>query len=246
MKLREMWHEFALAKGVEMRRLGVAVAVSWVIVGVLGDMQRYALASPSVYVNPQVNFALIRRVTSLGFFVQPQSVQDPFAGEKAGSYLEAAVKRKGVELIELQEVAQRVRTETGLDVSRPLTPDEAERVALNEMPKHVDAVVVGYISAWGTVQREETRVYPIYVWQQGGWGVAGWVPVRSMGDATIVGATVAIVRLPGVGQRWVLAWQYSEVRIDRGGPFIWNRPRPPDELAKQLCEDVARAMPLTR
>lgn len=60
----------------------------------------------------------------------------------------------------------------------------------------------------------------------------------------MIGVSVAIVQLPGIGQRWVLAWQFSQIRVDKGGPFIWNKPLPPDKLAEHFFQDVAKAVPL--
>jgi len=31
-----------------------------------------------------------------------------------------------------------------------------------------------------------------------------------------------------------LAWQFSQVKTDAGGPFIWNKPAPLDRVAERL------------
>jgi hypothetical protein len=229
-----------------MRRTSISTGLLVALIGALLPVeQTYAQSSPSVYTNPSVNLSLVRRIAVLGFLVERQGVQDPFAAEKATGYLTAALRAKGFALIDLQEIAQRIMAETGVDISKPLTPEQSERVALGELPKHLDAVFVGHLSFWGTIQAQSSRPYPVYGWNQGTWGVIAWVPVPSTTEATMIGASVAIVQLPGIGQRWVLAWQYIQIRVDKGGPFIWNKPPSPDKLAEQFFQDVAKAVPLS-
>ncbi len=228
-----------------MRKLAAAYrVVIAVIVAVLLDDPSYAQTSPSIYQNPGVNFALIRRVGLVGFLAGREGVQDPFAAEKATAHLSNALRARGVTLVDYETIARRIVAETGIDLSRSLAPEERDRVALWELPKHMDALFIGYLSHWGTIQTEGRRPYPVYGWNQGSWGVIAWVPVPATRDATVIGASVALVQLPGNGQRWVLAWQYSQVRIDSGGPFIWNRPPTPDELAQRFFQEVAKAVPL--
>lgn len=146
-----------------MRRVTIVTRLFVALIGALLPVeQTFAQSSPSVYTNPNINVALIRRIAVLGFLVERQGVQDPFAAEKATAYLTAALRAKGLAPIELQEVAKSIMAETELDISKPLTPEQTERVALGELPKHLDAVFVGYLSSWGTIQAQSTRPYPVY------------------------------------------------------------------------------------
>lgn len=210
--------------------------------------QGWAQSTPSVFTNPNIDFALIRKATLVPF-TSGSTVQDPFGATKASVYLTSALKSRGYVLVDFADLVRRIQADTGQDFSGPATEDGL-KVFLAEAPKHVDALLFGYVTAWGTITQTGTQAVaiPVQGWIYGSGGVWQWrttqyVPVQRNREASVVGTTVALASLLGGGPL-VLAWQFSQVRTDTGGPFRWNRPAPPDQLAERLFQDVARTIPL--
>lgn len=238
-----------------MRPTGVLLCLSLAVgLALIPIQQGLAQSSPSVFSNPSIALGEIRRVALLGFTADPRVVQDPFAAQKAEVLLSSAFRAQGLQVIEFSELVRRVQSSLGRNLTQSSSDFEA---FMAEVPNQVDAAFIGIVSAWGTVTREGTSVLPIPVhgwgsawsWGPGGgrsisgsWQTTQYVPIRRSYDVSVVGATVALVRTEQ--GKATLAWQYSHVRTDRGGPFIWQRPPPPDQLAEKYFQDLAKAVPL--
>jgi len=206
----------------------------------------WAQSSASIFRNPNVDLTQVRRVLLLTLAADGSAVQDSFASTKAGIHLASGIKARGILPLDVAEVLKLIQSETGKDVSSPVAIENLGTLS-PELAKHVDAVILGRISAWGSFSQASTRVVPVYGWVQapngGQWQITQQVPVPSSREVTIVGASIALVQL-NQERGPILGWQYSQTRVDRGGPFVWNHPPPPDKLAEQFFQDVAKALPL--
>lgn len=176
-------------------------------------------------------------------------VRDPFAQEKAAVQFVAGLRKRNLQPIDLDALIKRIGEDTRVDFSGPAT-DEKIRIFIAELPKHVDAVLLGHVSAWGLFSRESTQLIrvPVYGYVSGyggsaSWQSSQWIPVPRTRDVSIVGLSLAIVRVtPDTSP--ALAWQYSHVHTDRGGNLVWQRPRTPDQLAADFLNDIVNALPL--
>lgn len=222
-----------------------AITVTLLLLGAAGAN---AQATPSVFTNPNLSPAGFRRVLVLPFSAdQSQAIRDPFAAQKAAILFTAALKKRGLVPIEFADLMKRIQEETGVDFSGPAS-DEKLRLFRAEFPKHIDAAVLGHVSAWGVFTREYDQVIPIptygYVSGYGGgasWRTTQYVQVRRSSDTSVVGATVALIRVaPEIEP--TLAWQYTHVLSDAGGLF--RRPPTPDSLAERFFAGLADAFPV--
>jgi len=240
-----------------MRRIALFVAVA--ILALAGA----ALAqSPSIFTSSSADFSQVHRVAFLSFTVGP-GVEDPFAATKATEFLESALARRGVALVNLADVFRDMKNDTGHTFSNPPTEDD-QRVWNTNLPRYVDASLIGRVSAWGTLVVQGTRVLhvPVYGWGSGSgtgtvygpgvnatitgnwtsqWHSTQAVPITVTQQVSVVGLTAALLRLYPDG-RVSLFWQYSHVALSEGRGL--RRAAPPDTVVQQLCTEIAAAYPV--
>ncbi|MHB8731754.1 MAG: hypothetical protein ACYDAB_08190 [bacterium] len=167
--------------------------------------------------------------------------------------------------MDLTAMFKQMQTDTQHTFANPPTPDD-QKLFISLLPKYLDGVILGRISAWGIITVQGTRIIgiPTYGWGSGSgtgtysgaggsgtvtgnwngaWHSTQYVPVRVTREASVIGGTAALVRLHDDGSVSLL-WEYNYVDVDRGGPFIWNHPAPPDDLAKRYFDSLARVFPI--
>jgi hypothetical protein len=239
----------AQREGVPMRRVALLTVMALLLGAVAG-----LAASPSIYTSPSANFAEVRRVGLFPFSVDPSLVQDPYAATKATALLSAALASHGVSLVDLDAMFKQMQADTQHTFASPPTPED-QKLFISLLPKYLDGAILGRISAWGIITVQGTRIIgiPTYGWGSGSGTVTGnwngswhsiqYVPVRVTREASVIGGTVALVRLHEDGSVSLL-WEYNYVDVDRGGPFIWNHPSPPDDLAKKYFDNLAKVFPV--
>jgi hypothetical protein len=212
-----------------------------------------AQSSPLIFTNPSADFSRIRRIT-LFPFEAAQTVQDPFAGTKATNMLATALVQQGIPLMSILDIYRQIEKDTQHTFSNPPT-NEDSRIFFAELPRFVDAVLLGGVAAWDIVTEKGTRYVPFpvsgqtygVVGQGGGisWQTTKPVPVTVTKDVSMVGAVVAMYQLIPDGPG-ALVWQYSYLRTDRGGGDLLGvrRRDPPDKVAEAFFQDVAKALPI--
>ncbi len=223
-----------------------------------------AQSSPSIFTSSSADFSKVRRV-ALYPFTTDQTVQDPFAATKATDLLGAALVRHGASLVNLVEMVRKMQEDSGHTFSTPPTTED-QQLFNSLVFKYLDAVILGRVSAWGVISVTGTRVVPlpVYGWGTGSgtgtvygpggsgtvsgswsssWQSTQYVQVRVTREASVIGATTALIRLHEDGAVGLL-WQYSHVNVDHGGPFVWNRPPSPDKLAERYFDALAKAWPV--
>lgn len=243
-----------------MKRIALLTALTLL----LGVVPGFA-ASPSIYTSPGANFAEVQRIGLFPFSADPSAVQDSYAATKATALLGAALASHGVSLVDLGAMFKQMQTDTQHTFANPATPED-QKLFISLLPKYLDGVILGRISAWGTITVQGTRIIgiPTYGWGNGSgtgtfygtggsgtvtgtwnsaWHSTQYVPVRVTREASVIGGTAALVRLHDDGSVNLL-WEYNYVDVDRGGPFIWNHPTPPDDLAKKYFDSLARVFPV--
>ncbi len=204
----------------------------------------WAQSSPSIFTRPGVDFSQVRRVTVLPFEAGP-GIQDPFAATKAYVFMVSALKGRGQAIIEIGDLFKRIQEDTGKNFTE-MPRDDGLKLFVAEAPKYVDGFCLGTVSVWGTLTQTSQGAIrvPVYGWVSGAggvwnWQTTQWVPVQTTQEVTVIGGTVALVQI--VEGTPALLWQYSHIRMDRGGLF--SRPPTPDKLAERFFQDVAKAVP---
>lgn len=252
-----------------MLRAAIVVAMLVVLPGVA-----FAQIAPSVFTSSSADFSQVQRVALFPFQADPSSTQDPYAATKATELLGAALAARGIVLVNMGGVFNRMQGDTGHTFANPATPEDT-RLYISLLPKYLDAVILGHVSAWGLISVQQPQVVPVrtYGWGSGagtatvmgpggfatitGSGSASWhatsyVPIQVTREASMIGASVALVQLQQDGSTTLL-WEYSNVTVDQGtgavhcgllGCFQLRRPSPPDQLAQNFFGDVAKAFPV--